>query len=157
MNVIVFLFGFVATFILCMVFLYDKYKAGRLYEFMNNDSVGDLGFLYNKWSEFFKDEHLMWESRGVPYGLKFKYYGGTWQLGGASELYWISSSFRGIAKETPVYSSHWNYWRNDFESMKYIMENHPNLREERKRLKKEDKIPIIIKKQYDGTTNFKTI
>jgi hypothetical protein len=65
-------------------------------------------------------------------------------LGRASELYWVNSSFRGMEKEEPEYNSRWNYWRYDFQSMKYIMENHPNLQDLRKRLNPEDKTPKII-------------
>ena len=124
----------------------DKYGTGWLYEKANNCDTGNLGFLHNKWAEFFQDEdYTCFMGGDVPYGLKFKYYGATWQLAGASELYWVYSEFKGISKEQPEYKSSWNYWRNDFASMKYIMENHPNLRNVRKGLKAEDKRPEIIR------------
>jgi hypothetical protein len=97
--------------------------------------------LGEKWAEFFEDEYYI---DVIPYGLTFSYYGGTWQLASASELYWVCKGFKGIKYEKPEYKSSYNYFRNDFKSMKYIMENHPNLRNARKRLKPEDKKPKIV-------------
>lgn len=137
-------FLLIVLLIISLIKKFDKYNTSRLYEIANNYRMGDLGYLYNQWAEFFKDEDFMAENGRVPYGLKFKYYGGTWQLGGASELYWVHGSFQGMQKETPEYKSSWNYWRYDFKSMKHIMENHPNLRDARKKLKAENKKPKII-------------
>lgn len=143
MQIIGFLLGLLIFFLIYTIIRKaDKYQTGRMYEKANNFRMGQLGYLYHKWAEFFDDEDYM---DGIPYGLKFKYYGGTWQLAGASELYWVCQSFNGMGKESPEYKSSWNYFRNDFESMKYIMENHPNLRDARKRLKPEDKRPEIIR------------
>jgi len=141
MQVIRYLIGFFLGFIIVflisiLVGLVDKYNTGRFYEITNNCRMGNLGYLYNQWEEFFKEKYFR--------GIKFRYYGGVWQLGGASELYWVHSSFQGIEKEEPEYASDWNYWRYDFKSMKYIMKHHPNLQNERKRLRREDKIPQII-------------
>lgn len=142
MQVIGFLSGILVFYLIFFAIKrIDRYNTGKIYELSNNYRMGDLGYLYNKWAEFFKNESFR---RSIPYGLRFKYYGGIWQLGTASELYFVSSSFQGIGKETPEYKSSWNYWRYDFKSMKYIMENHPNLRNARKTLKKEDRKPIII-------------
>jgi hypothetical protein len=146
MGIIGFILG-VIFFLLAFVLIerlikkIDKYKTSKIYELANNYRTGNVKYLSNKWAEFFKDENYM---RGFSNRVTFKYYGGTWQLNGVSELYWVNQSFRGIKEEEPEYKSDWNYWRNDFKSMKYIMENHPNLDYARKKLKLEDKIPKII-------------
>ena len=119
----------------------DKYKTGRIYERSNNYRMGDLGYLYHKWAEFFKRMSMM---DGMSRAIKFRYYGGTWLIVNGSTLYWVHGKFGGEHSEKPTYKSSWNYWRNDFRSMKYIMENHPNLRTERENLKPEDKKPKIV-------------
>ena len=124
--------------------IFDPYKTSYIYEALTR--YGDIWYLSNKWAKFFKDNSLTYEhGRGVPYGTKFTYYGGTWMIGGDAELYWVHQYFKGIGHDKPEYKADWNYWRRDFKSMKYIMENHPNLSDKRKSLTSKDKIPKIIK------------
>lgn len=122
--------------------LFDKYGTGIVYEMQTRGRTGDLGYLQNAWAEFFNEERFMSAYGGMPYKVIFKYYGGTWIIVHSSELYWVCSSFNGIEKESPQYKSSWNYWRSDFKSMKYIMENHPNLIDVRKNLTPKDKKPL---------------
>lgn len=141
-NQIGFLIGLLISFFLYKLFKggFSKYGTSKLYEWANNWRYGQLGFLYNHWNKFFEGRF----PNGVPYGTTFKYYGGTWMLRGESKLYWIHKNFTGQHGDGPEYQSHWNYARNDFKSMMYIMQNHPNLREARMNLKPEDYKPIII-------------
>lgn len=104
---------------------------------INRRGLGELGVLRIYWERFFNRDFPM----GPPYGITFKYYGGTWRLKGDHELYWISAG----NKENLTYKSWWNSADNDFQSMVYIMENHPNLIEPRENLTVEDYTPIIIK------------
>lgn len=93
------------------------------------------------WLKFFnKSKHDFFN----PIDTKFRYYCGTWYLSFNTELYWVHSEFKDYKKERPTYLSEWNKPRWDFDSMIYIMQNHPNLRESRETLKKEDKKPVII-------------
>ena len=113
--------------------IFDPYKTSYIYEAIT--WRGDIWYLSNEWAKFFNDRSLTYEfGRGVPYGTKFTYYGGTWMIGSDAELYWVHRYFKGIEQEKPEYKSSWNYWRYDFRSMKYIMENHPNLSDARKKL-----------------------
>jgi len=107
----------------------------RLHELLHYAHTGNLGFLIDQWSLFFRIKLYNINN------LRFKYYGGTWLLKDASELYWIYDS-----GESLVYKSSWNYWKNDFKSMIYIMQNHPNLDYVRVNLSKKDKKPKILGK-----------
>ena len=152
-----FLVGYVIGFLISMIMVwvlipflynkYDKYGTGRIYELLNNYRMGNLGYLYHKWGEFFKSMSMTF---GMSRSVKFRYYGGTWLIINGSTLYWVHSKFRGEQNETPEYKSSWNYWRNDFRSMKYIMENHPNLQRERKNLSRVDSCPKLIPQYQAG-------
>lgn len=84
-------------------------------------------------------------SNGLPHHVKFTYYGGTWILESfSSKLFWIHKQFTSTDTERPLFLSHWNYWRNDLRSLKYIMKNHPNLKEKRYSLSSEDKVVKIL-------------
>lgn len=86
---------------------------------------------------------------GLPHQIEFTYYGGTWILEPfSSKLFWIHRGFSSTETESPDFLSHWNYWRNDMKSLKYIMKNHPNLREKRYSLSYEDKKVKIL--NYGG-------
>lgn len=110
----------------------------RFDEYINKGHTGDLGFLLESWSHFFKQ----YRTRSGYITVRFKYYGGTWELRGASSLYWVHNNFNEKIDQ-PTYKANWNYFRQDFRSMIHIMRNHPNL--QHIKLTKEDKKPVIIK------------
>lgn len=120
--------------------LFDTYGTSVIFEKLNNHRTGQVKFLWNKWAEFFQDKQY---ENGF-YKVTFRYYGGIWHLAQEDHLFWIWEHEGRNPILDPVYKSKWSYFRYDFNAMKYIMENHPNLIHKRNHLKPEDKKPIIV-------------